>query len=225
MLFSSGFKIRMDDLHIILNVINRLNKQLLQHAKIPLDNVHFFILLLLSQHDLFLELSPIFKHLLVDGFSALFHGLLTIVDLVSNLIFHLSIPFSDLNFHFLLVLFEGIIFSFDDCFYFLGLFNYMFLDYFSLISHEYLDVRNHTFPITISVGHILRINDQRVEVCGLFEMASDDKAFSVDFTSMLVSVQDLLSHNLLVTLGDDSDKEIQKNDQSQDDVEEPECPD
>ena len=56
------------------------------------------------------------------------------------------------------------------------------------------------------------------------EMTSNDQAFSVDFTPMLVSVQDLLSHNLLVTLRDDSDQEIQKDDQCQDDVEEPEGP-
>lgn len=122
------------------------------------------------------------------------------------------------------MLFESIIFSFDKGFDFLGLLNDVLFDDFCLVSHEDFDVGDHAFPIAISVGHVLGVDDEGVEVVGLLEMASDDQAFSVDFAPMLVPIQDLLGHNLLVTLRDDSDQEIQKNDQCQDDVEKPESP-
>lgn len=164
--------------------------------------------------------------LLVYLVLAIGHSLLAISYLVPNLIFDLGVSLPNFDFHFFLMLFQGIVFTFYKRLNFLGLLDDVLLDDFGLVSHEDLDIRNHTFPIAICVGHVLGVDDKRVEMGSLQEkeMASDDQAFSVDFTPVLVSVEDLLSHNLLVTLRDDGDQEIQKDDQCQDDVEEPEGP-
>ena len=53
-------------------------------------------------------------------------------------------------------------------------------------------------------------------------MRADNQAITVDVTSMPISVENMLSHDLFVTLRNDSNKEIQQNDQSYHDIQDPE---
>ena len=70
--------------------------------------------MLLGHQNFLLKLAAILIDDVINLVFAIFNGLLTVENLISNFIFDLCISFSHFDLHFLLVLLESVVFAFDD---------------------------------------------------------------------------------------------------------------